>query len=131
MTSSFSAGEIDWQQTRVTKRLAPTASGALRLARAHGDRLVCVRHRLTADGQHRVTTVELVVAVDPVRRQGQVGDADELVALRLDFRDRAHRSALQGLGARWDARTQLWYAPRRHALALGLADRIVRPAPAL
>ena len=50
---------------------------------------------------------------------------DAEVAVRLDFRDREHRVALQQAGARWDAAAKLWRLPRRDALRLGLAAQIV------
>ncbi len=122
-----SSSPLDWQPTRVIKWLAPTPSGALRLAQRHGSRWVCVRHRVTPDGLQRVTTVERGVSVDPQRRR-HAAELDETVALRLDLTDRAHRAALQRIGARWDAGSQRWRVARREALALGLADRIVRDA---
>lgn len=50
---------------------------------------------------------------------------DETAALRRDFRDRAHRAARQGIGARWDARPRRWRVARRDARRLGLAAQIV------
>lgn len=82
--------------------LMPSSSSAIDWQQIHGARLVCVRHRVTPDGLQRVTTVELVVAVDPLRRR-HAAELDETVTLRLDLRVRAHRAALQGIGARWDA----------------------------
>jgi hypothetical protein len=110
------------RSSRVLKTFAPHQSGALKLARRYGDALLCVRHRASADGEQRITTVELVVAVEPLRRRCSM---DTEVAVRLDFRDREHRVALQQAGARWDAAAKAWQLPRRDALRLGLASQIV------
>lgn len=110
------------RSSRVLKTFAPHQAGALKLARRFGDALLCVRHRASADGEQRITTVELVVAVEPLRRRRSM---DAEVAVRLDFRDREHRVALQQAGARWDAAAKVWQLPRRDALRLGLAAQIV------
>lgn len=108
--------------SRVLKTFAPKQSGAIKLARQHGDALVFVRHRAPTNGEQRITTVKRVVAVEPLRRRRAM---DAEVPVCLDFRDREHRVALQQAGARWDAAAQLWRLPRRVAIRLGLAAQIV------
>lgn len=110
---------------RVVRTLAPSSPGALRLAQRYGRDLVCVRHRLDASGEQRVTTVELIVDVCEVRSRGL---AEREVALKLNIGERELRARLQQAGARWDAAAKLWWLPRGQVLALGLADRIVDPS---
>ncbi len=111
-----------WPSSRVLKTFAPEQAGARKLAQRYGKELFCVRHRVSSDGMHRLTTVELLVSVEPMRRRTAL---DAEVAVRLDFRDRQHRSALQQQGARWDAATKVWRLPRRVAIQLGLEAQIV------
>lgn len=111
-----------WRPSRVLKTLGPEQAGARKLAQRYGEDLLCVRHRASADGAHRITTVELIVAVEPIRRRQSLNAE---VALRLDFRDREHRAALQRAGARWDSAAKLWRLPRRLAVELGLQAQIV------
>lgn len=108
--------------SRVLKTFAPHQADTLKLARRYGDALLCVRHRVSAEDEQRITTVELVVAVEPLRRRRAM---DAELAVRLDFRDREHRVALQQAGARWDAAARVWQLTRREALRLGLAAQIV------
>ena len=46
---------------RVTKKLATTNRGAIKLAQQFGNALVCVRHRTDSEARFRYTTVELLV----------------------------------------------------------------------
>lgn len=104
----------------VLTTMAPHQAGALQRDRRFGDALRCVRHRGSADGRQRITTVELVLAVEPLRRRRAMGAE---VAVRLDFRDREHRVALQQAGARWDAAATVWQRPRRDATPFAWAWR--------
>ncbi|WP_374662475.1 hypothetical protein [Inhella sp.] len=120
--SHWSRAGLPGRPSRVLKTFAPHQAGALKLAQRYGDALLCARHRASADGAQRIITVEWVVAVEPLRHR-QTMDAE--VAVRLDFRDRDHRVALQQAGARWNAAAKVWQLPRRDALRLGSAAWIV------
>lgn len=104
----------------VIKRMAPHQPGAVKLARRYGDALVCVRYRQDPDGQHRCTTVELVVERVPIVRRPV-----RLVGVRLQHDEKALRVQLLREGAVWDAAARLWRAPRAAVKALGLAARVV------
>jgi hypothetical protein len=105
---------------RVSKRLAPNQDGAKRFSLRHGDKLVCVRHRLDPSGSTRYTTVELLVEVTPV-----VPTGDRLVALRLQPGDKSTRSLLLACGGQWNKTAKYWLVARKVAKSLGLLDRMV------
>jgi hypothetical protein len=106
---------------RVSKKLSPTQPGALKLARKHGDALVCVRYRIDAEGTHRYTTVELIVDRVPVVKR-----ADRIVRIRLRYDESALRTKLRARGAEWDPLAKLWCLPYKVADQLGLRERIVK-----
>lgn len=116
--------EAVYADTHVVKRLSATQPGALKLARRFGDALVCVRYRHDAQGQHRYTTVELVVDEAPVARRAEL---DETVLVHLAFDDNKRRQLAIAHGAQWDVRQRLWSMPRRTAKKLRLIARIVKP----
>ena len=88
---------------RVTKTMQPGERGAVRLLRAYGDQLVCVRYRTSGSGEERLTTVELVIDRTMVRRRGH-----QIVAFKIkDSEEKLRREALK-LGAWFNAATGLW-----------------------
>lgn len=107
-------------RTIVTKTLKAGSDGTRRHVRVHGNRLVCVRHRLDPVGACRLVTVEIVVEVQPI----QARDNPDVV-VRIDPAAKSLRARLLALGARWDTRRQLWSMPRSVALSLRLTRRIV------
>lgn len=107
---------------RVTKTMQPGERGAVRLLRAYGDQLVCVRYRTSGSGEERLTTVELVIDRTMVRRRGH-----QIVAFKIkDSEEKLRREALK-LGAWFNAATGLWNLPRHDVLSLGLRHRIAVP----
>ena len=112
--------------TRVVKRIAPHDPGALKLTRRYGTALVCVRYRHDATGQHRYTTVELIVDDAPIIPRGP---PDQTVGVRIDPDRPTLRSRAYALGATWDRKSDLWLMPRRLASALRLTSGIVKVLP--
>ena len=112
--------------TRVVKRMLPTQAGALKLARRYGSALVCVRYRHDTTGQHRYTTVELIVDEAPIAPRGHPTDT---VAVRIGPDQPTLRSRAYALGAKWDKRSGLWLMPRSLAKELRLTRRIVQVLP--
>ena len=105
---------------RVTRKLAPTSRGALKLAARYGDALVCVRHRCDDAGKTRYTTVELVVDAAPMPPRSEV-----MVGLRIGLAERHLQALVRSAGATWDYQARLWRVSRRVAGILKLMDRIV------
>lgn len=98
---------------QVIKRLKPGQAGTHGLARRFGPALVCVRYRENDAGTTRFTTIELVVAQRPARRQ-------PLVRVQIRYDDAATRRQALALGAKWDESERTWRMPRRAAIQLGL-----------
>lgn len=106
---------------RVARRIAPDRDGAKRFSLRYGDQLVCVRHRLDANGSTRHTTVELLVEKTPVVPAGT-----RTIALRPEPGDKYTRSVLLSCGARWDKTAKVWLVPRKVAKSLDLLHLAVK-----
>jgi hypothetical protein len=102
--------------------MAATQPGALKWARRYGASLVCVRYRHDAQGQHRYTTVELVVDDAPVAGRAQL---DKMVILDLAFDESEMLKRVVVHGAEWDGEQRLWRMSRRMVEQLGLLSRVV------
>ncbi|GAB4113882.1 MAG: hypothetical protein Fur0014_16640 [Rubrivivax sp.] len=107
---------------RVTKKLATTDRGAIKLAQQFGDALVCVRHRVDPEARFRYTTVELLVEKTEMRPR-----QSKMVLVRVDRHEYGLRTVVRTAGAVCDPRTGLWHLPKRVATVLRLTDRIVQP----
>jgi hypothetical protein len=106
---------------RVIKTIARARDGAKRQTLVHGDRLVCVRHRIDPRTQSRYVTVELVSEVLPIRSLD-----NREVSVRIGPADKRMRVLLLSFGAAWDSSNQVWRMPRGLARTLRLLDKIVR-----
>jgi hypothetical protein len=104
---------------KVTKKLTPGTPGAQKLLHRFGDALVCVRHRVTPDGEARSTTVELVLEQVPIRSR-----AGRLVGVQVGFGEKALQSQVKVAGGIWNPVFRLWKLPLRAARQLGLSDRV-------
>jgi hypothetical protein len=102
---------------RVAKKYGPAQDGAKRYALRYGEQLVCVRHRLTDDGTHRITTVELVVESTPV-----VSRKRTVIAVRIPPDKKQTRTLLMACGAKWQPKQKYWLIP--HLVAKNL--RVLR-----
>lgn len=105
----------------VSKTYAPDQNGAKRFARRYGDKLVCVRHRLSDDGAMRHTTVELLVESTPVASRTRT-----LVALRIPPNDKHTRTLLMACGAHWQPKEKYWLVSRLVAKNLRLLGHMVQ-----
>jgi len=118
------------RELRVAKTFAPGHDGTRRLAREFGERLVCVRHRYDDANGLRVTTVELVAQVDPLRGRSPpprtVVAAWEPLWIRLAPDERILRRQALDAGGRWHPEFRLWEVPRWLVARLGLRDRVIR-----
>ena len=105
---------------RVAKTYSPDQNGAKRFAKRYGNSLVCVRHRLSDDGQLRHTTVELLIESTPVASRART-----LVAVRIPPMDKATRTLLLACGANWLPKHKYWLMPRMVAKNLRLLRHVV------
>jgi hypothetical protein len=107
---------------RVTKKLATTNRGAIKLAQQFGDALVCVRHRTDSEAKFRYTTIELLV--DKVEMRPR---QSKMVHIRIHPHEYGLRTVVRAAGAVCDRRSGLWHIPKRVATVLRLTGRIVQP----
>ena len=107
----------DW---RVAKKIKPSQRGAIKLARAYGAELLCVRYRENPDGTERLTTVELVVDRTVIQKRD-----DPIVWFKVKWEELDLRHQIMSLGARYDGSKYLWRLPRSEVIRLGLRARIV------
>ena len=115
-----SESSVTRDRWRVAKKLLPGQPGTLKLARKHGEALLCVRYRLDQEGTQRCTTVELIVERVPVMRR-----VDRMVAVRVRYEESSLRAVIRDRGAKWDQAGKVWRMPYRLAVSLGLKNRIV------
>ena len=104
---------------KVTKKLPPGTPGAQKLLQRFGEALVCVRHRVTPDGEARCTTVELVLEQVPIRSR-----TEQLGGVQVGYGEKSLQSQVKAAGGVWDSACRLWKLPQREARRLGLSDRV-------
>jgi hypothetical protein len=112
-------------ETRTTLR--PGQKGTRKLAARFGERLVCVRYRYDAQAGRRYTTVELVVSSGPWRPKPRLPCRrdDDIVAVRIAYREAELRERAKRLGAVWRPAQKLWELSWLDAKRLGLSERVV------
>jgi hypothetical protein len=97
------------------------ARGALKLSREFGETLICVRYRLSPDGRHRMTTVELEMGRVAVQKR-----ANPPVSVKIYPSEARLVAGAKAKGAWFNAKTRLWRMRRNDAQALGLGGRVAR-----
>jgi hypothetical protein len=107
---------------RVTKKLARTDRGAIKIAQQFGESVVCVRHRTDPEARHRYTTVELLVEAAEMQPRQQ-----KMVHIRVNPKEYGLQAAVRAAGGVWDHRVRLWRLPKRVATVLRLTARVVEP----
>lgn len=105
---------------RVSKKMRPGERGAVKLSRAHGPQLLCVRYRESPNGHERLTTIELVVERVPVQKR-----EDPIVVLRIAFGETTLRQEALERGGKWDSALKLWKLRLSAVRKMGLEQRIV------
>lgn len=111
-------------ETRLTLR--PGQPGTKKLSMRYGERLLRVRYRYDREHQRRLKTVELIVesvAWRPAARRSRRRD-EEIVAVRIAYREADLRERAKRLGAVWRSTQRLWEMTWLHAKRLGIADRV-------
>jgi hypothetical protein len=104
---------------RVAKKIKPGQRGAIKLARAHGRELLCVRYRENRDGTERLTTVELVVERTVIQKR-----EDPIVSFKIRQDEVELRRLAMDKGAKYDGKTFMWKLRRSEVLRMGLRSRI-------
>ena len=104
---------------RVAKKMKPTERGALKLARLHGNELLCVRYRENSDGTERLTTIELIVDRTIVQKRD-----DPIVAFKIKQDETELRRLAQAKGATYDPVNFMWKLQRSEVLRMGLRNGI-------
>jgi hypothetical protein len=104
---------------RVAKKIKPSQRGALKLARVHGQELLCVRYRENPEGTERLTTVELVVERVMIQKR-----ADPLVAFKIKQDEVELQKLAQSKGAKYNGTTFMWKLRRSEVVRMGLKKRI-------
>jgi hypothetical protein len=102
--------------------MKPDQRGAIKLARVHGNQLLCVRYRENADGDERLTTIELVVERAVIQKR-----ADDVVSFRIKPGEVELQAIARSKGAIFDGKTKMWKLKRREVLRMGLRHRIAMP----
>lgn len=112
-------------EIRLTRR--PGQAGTKKLVERYGERLVCVRYRYDAAFGRRLKTVELVVDSAPwtPRVRAPRRSHDDIVAVRISWRETDLRERAKRLGAIWRPEQRLWEMRWEHARTLGIASRVV------
>jgi hypothetical protein len=104
---------------RVAKKIKPSQRGALKLARVHGQELLCVRYRENPEGTERLTTVELVVERVMIQKR-----ADPFVAFKIKQEEVELQKLAQSKGAKYNGTTFMWKLRRSEVVRMGLKKRI-------
>jgi hypothetical protein len=104
--------------------LKPYQSGAKKLSRQYGDRLLYVRYRYDPVRKKRVTTVEIIMDESDWEPRATPA-ADQPVRIRIDVNERDVQKRVKQAGGTGDYRRRLWELRYDKVAALGLQDRIV------
>ena len=107
--------------------LRPGMAGTKKLLARYGEWLVCVRCRYDRATGRRVKTAELIVqdiAWEGGARRPRRND-DDLVGVRIDWKESDLRAAVKHAGGIWRPRQRLWELSWDAVRALGLQSRVV------
>ena len=110
---------------RIRLHLKPGQKGTKHLLAQYGDRLICVRYRYDSQRKKRFKTVEVVVDERDWEPPHPPVTNDRIVAVRVAFAEVALRTRVKQVGGQWNPERKLWEIRHDHAVALGLAARIV------
>jgi len=111
-------------ETRLTLR--PGQSGSKKLLQRYGERLVRVRYLYDPQAGRRLKTVELIVEAVPWQprpRRARRRD-EEIVAVRIVFRETELRERAKRLGAVWRPAQKMWEMTWLDAKRLGIAESV-------
>ena len=109
----------DLNNWHVEKKIKPSERGAIKIARAYGNELLCVRYRDNHYGTERLTTVELVVERVVIQKRD-----DPLVSFKIKSDEIELQQLAQSKGAKYDRKNFMWKLARSEVLRMGLRSRI-------
>ncbi len=114
-----------WHTFKVARTLAPSQDGTKKFLSRYGERLVCVRYRDDAEGQRKITTVEIVMEERPWHPAPKRIPDDTLLSLRVEYGEVEIGKAVRAAGGEWYPDQKVWKLPHKAIAALGLTDRII------
>ena len=117
-------------ETRLTLR--PGMPGTKKLLARYGERLICVRYLVDKERGRRLKTIELVIEETPWSGPSSRSrrDGNEIVAVRIDWKETELRIAVKRAGGIWRPRHRLWEVSREAVRMLGFGHRVVEPPKA-
>ncbi|MFN7948716.1 MAG: hypothetical protein U0Z53_25400 [Blastocatellia bacterium] len=108
------------------RKLKPGQPGTKKLLEEYGSRLLCVRYRCDPESQSIIKTVEIIVE-EPARKPRQRRlKAEQVVALRIGWKEYDLQRQVKQAGARWNPAARLWELRYDQVVRLGLTERIVK-----
>ena len=108
----------------VAKTMKPDQRGTIKLTRAYGPELLCVRYRENPDGTERLTTVELVVERVVIQKR-----YDPVVSFKIRQDELELRRLAMAKGAKYNGKSYMWQLRRSEVLRMGLKNRIAVTDP--
>jgi hypothetical protein len=111
--------------------LRPGAPGTKRLSAQYGHQLICVRYCYDKGCERRLKTVELIIEETRCAQESKdhcrdQRDQTDLVHLRIGYQKRDLQRRVRQAGERRKASRRVWEIDLEQAIALGLANRIVK-----
>ena len=108
------------------RKLKPGQPGTKKLLAEYGSRLLCVRYRCDPESQSIIKTVEIIVEESARQPRQRRLKAEQLVALRIGWKEYDLQRQVKQAGARWNPAERLWELRYDQAVRLGLTERIVK-----
>lgn len=112
---------------RTVRTIAAGHTGSLKLQKAHGEDLICVRYRIDENRGIRLKTIELVIERKPWKPQVVRTAPGREMFIRIGLEEFELQSRVKKAGAVWHHDRRLWQLSFGHIQALDLQDRIVSP----
>ena len=103
--------------------LRPGMAGTKKLLARYGERLVCVRYRYDSATGRRVKAAELIAWAGRARKPRR--NDDDLVGVRIDWKESELRAAVKRADGIWRPRQRLWELSWDAVRTLGLHGRVV------
>ncbi|WP_306537045.1 hypothetical protein [Geobacter sp.] len=103
--------------------LKPGQKGTKKLVEQYGKALLYVRYRYDESRGVRLKTVEIVVEEKPWQPTVRIRD-DDIVAVIVNFSEKAMQNRLKSVGGKWDPEVKLWFVPYGPIRGTELEERI-------